>query len=107
MLSKVIRAFSTKSSQAEAEQLLDRHFRTNEMLIWLKRPSERMLLEPRERNLMKAVYVECGLGAVFAAGIIISFFGVFPQVASVVTRLAVLLVILLIFGGGLLHRLFL
>src|SRR5947209_3700543 len=106
MFSNLVRAFTTKSTDAEAEQFLRALLAPDELLIWQKRPSERMLLEPRERNLMKGLYVNGALGAVIVAAIISSFFDVFPQVGTVANRLIPLVAIVVLFGGSICHRLF-
>jgi hypothetical protein len=106
MRSRISRVFLTESAEFDALAFVEQLLAPPERLIWIKRPSRRVALEPVERALMKTVLFSAGLCGVFAISIVISFFVQFPQAAPPLVRLCVIFVLIVVPGGELFHRVF-
>jgi hypothetical protein len=101
-----LRSLLSQSRLSEAEGLLTLLLRPDETLLWVKRPSRRVRLEPRERDVFAFSLVMAVVAVIFAALIALSFFVRFRQTAPAATRIIIIAVLIAVVGVNILRFLY-
>jgi hypothetical protein len=104
MFSEIVRVFSTESSEGDAGEFVREILDAGETIMWIKRPSRQLALEPVEKAMMQQAWVWATLGTVFVTLAVLSFFVEFRQKAPAVVRLLFIAVLVVLLGGHLLHQ---